>query len=98
MHPLILYFHALFILSAVDEDAVWKAAKKIQSEAVRSYNNQQYAEAEEKFRDVFEVMKMLFHPQHPEYIKAEKSCLMVQRKRSQMSEYARPGSARGYGY
>lgn len=82
----------------MDEDAVWKAAKKIQSEAVQCYNNNQYAEAEEKFRDVFEVMKMIFTPTHPEYIKAEKSCLMVERKRSAMGEYGRPSSSRGYGY
>lgn len=82
----------------MDEDAVWKAAKKIQSEAVQCYNNQQFAAAEEKFRDVFEVMKMLFSPTHPEYIKAEKSCAMVQRKRTLSVEQGRPGSSRGYNF
>lgn len=70
--------------AAVDEDAVLSEAKAIQVEAVTCYNNMQYAAAEAKFADVLEVMRLLYPATHPECIKAEKSVLMVQRKRAQM--------------
>lgn len=64
----------------MDEDAIIQQAKDLQRNAVLCYNKQQYTQAESKFRDVWEVMKMLYPPSHPEVIKAEKSVRMVQRK------------------
>jgi hypothetical protein len=101
------------VLNAVNEDAVLQEAKALQREAVLCYNNQQFAEAEARFRDVHEVMKLLFPPTHPEVIKAEKSVQLVQRKAAQQSSTgfsaaggvaadsgraARPGTSGGYRY
>lgn len=60
-------------------------ARVIQKEAVACYNNMQLAAAEAKFADVLEVMRLLYPATHPECIRAEKSVLMVQRKRAQMA-------------
>ncbi len=70
-------------------------ARELQRQAVICYNNQQYAQAEEKFRDVFEVMKMLFPVGHPECQRAEKSVLMVQRKMGVSGGASRPGTSGG---
>jgi hypothetical protein len=79
----------------VREDKILLEAREVQRQAVLCYNNQQYAQAEAKFRDVCEVMKMLFPPGHPEVARAEKSVLMVQRKMSAGAGSSRPGTSSG---
>lgn len=74
----------------MNEDAVLREARALQREAVVCYNNQQYTKAEAMFRDVLEVMQLLFPATHPEVIKAEKSVQMLQRKLAQQ-----PGGASG---
>jgi hypothetical protein len=79
----------------VQEDKILLEARELQRQAVICYNNQQYAQAEAKFRDVWEVMKLLFPPGHPECVRAEKSVLMVQRKMGVSAGASRPGTSSG---
>jgi hypothetical protein len=79
----------------VQEDKILLEARELQRQAVLCYNNQQYAQAEAKFRDVCEVMKMLFPAGHPECVRAEKSVLMVQRKMGVGAVSSRPGTSGG---
>lgn len=54
--------------------------KDLQRSAISSYNSGDYQVAEAKFTEVLQVAQLIYSPTHPEYIKAEKSLIMVQRK------------------
>ena len=65
-----------------DED-LKEEVTKLQLEAVKCYNNQQYDEAEAIFRDILQVLQEVYHSSnHPDCVKTEKSILMVQRRRN----------------
>jgi hypothetical protein len=55
--------------------------RKLQLEAIKRYNDQQYDDAEALFSEMLEVLKTIYPANHPECVKAEKSIIMVQRRR-----------------
>lgn len=91
-----MFCPAVRFVCTVNEQSILQEARALQRAAVVAYNNHQYADAETKFRDVWEVMKLLFPATHPEVTKAEKSVQMVQRKRQQQ-EGAGAGAGIGMG-
>ena len=91
---LTVLFYFIFFTRAVDDDVVLKEAKNIQRDAVLCYNGQQYAAAEAKFQDVYQVMLMLYPEEHPECVRALKSVQMVQRKLAEVGNSSSGGGGR----
>ena len=55
---------------------------RLQGDAIKYYNQQDYITAEEAFKEVLNTQHLLFPENHPDIIKTEKSILLVQRKKA----------------
>lgn len=64
----------------MSESVVLRDLKAIQTIAVQAYNAGDYQESEKRFIEALAVLQMLYPPNHPECLKAEKSITMVQNK------------------
>lgn len=67
-------------MSVVSESVVLRELKSIQTIAVQAYNAGDLQESEKRFIEALTVLQMIYPPNHPEVIKAEKSVSMVQKK------------------
>jgi Ca2+-binding EF-hand superfamily protein len=54
--------------------------QEMEKTAILSYNQGKYAESEQAFKAMLNMLRVLYPENHPECIKVEKSILMVQRK------------------
>lgn len=70
----------LMYVLLVSESVVLRELKAIQTIAVQAYNAGDLQESEKRFIESLAVLQMIYPPNHPDVIKAEKSVSMVQSK------------------